>query len=52
MRRLFYILLFSCTSFQMFAQTINELREELNQIIKTKKATVGISIKGIEIRIH
>ncbi|WP_430408229.1 class A beta-lactamase, subclass A2 [Flavobacterium olei] len=48
MRRLFYILLFSCTSFQMFAQTINELREELNQIIKTKKATVGISIKGIE----
>lgn len=48
MRKLFYILLFSCTSFQMFAQTINELREELNQIIKTKKATVGISIKGIE----
>lgn len=48
MRKLFYILLFSCTSLQMFAQTINELREELNQIIKTKKATVGISIKGIE----
>lgn len=35
-------------SFQTFAQTINELRQELNEIIKAKKATVGISIKGIE----
>lgn len=41
-------MLFSVASFQTFAQTINELRQELNQIIKTKNATVGISIKGIE----
>lgn len=41
-------MLFSLASFQTFAQTINELRQELNQIIKTKNATVGISIKGIE----
>lgn len=30
------------------SQTINDLRKELNQIISTKNATVGISIKGIE----
>ncbi|MDP5198289.1 class A beta-lactamase, subclass A2 [Flavobacterium sp. DG2-3] len=48
MRKLFYATLFSLVSFQTFAQTINELRQELNQIIKTKNATVGISIKGIE----
>ncbi|MFD1601997.1 class A beta-lactamase, subclass A2 [Flavobacterium artemisiae] len=48
MRKLFYVMLFSLASFQTFAQTINELRQELNQIIKTKNATVGISIKGIE----
>lgn len=30
------------------SQSINELRKELNQIISTKNATVGISIKGIE----
>jgi beta-lactamase class A len=48
MRKLFYVMLFSVASFQTFAQTINELRQELNQIIKTKNATVGISIKGIE----
>lgn len=48
MRKLFYAMLFSLASFQTFAQTINDLRQELNQIIKTKNATVGISIKGIE----
>lgn len=48
MRKLFFATLFSLASFQTFAQTINELRQELNQIIKSKNATVGISIKGIE----
>lgn len=48
MRKLFYVMLFSLASFQTFAQTINGLRQELNQIIKNKNATVGISIKGIE----
>jgi len=42
---LLYLLLFSVHA---FAQNINELRKELNQIIATKNATVGISIKGIE----
>jgi len=32
----------------MFAQTTNELRQQLNQIIASKNATVGISIKSIE----
>jgi beta-lactamase class A len=30
------------------SQSINDLRKELKQIISTKNATVGISIKGIE----
>lgn len=42
---LLYLLLFSL---QTFAQNINELRKELNQIIDKKNATVGISVKGIE----
>ena len=44
----FSVMLFSFLSFQTFAQTTNELREQLNQIIATKHATVGISIKSIE----
>lgn len=44
----FSLILFSFLSFQMFAQTTNELRQQLNQIISSKNATVGISIKGIE----
>jgi beta-lactamase class A len=42
------VILFSFLSFQMFAQRTNELRQQLNQIIASKNATVGISIKGIE----
>lgn len=42
------VILFSFLSFQMFAQTTNELRQQLNQIIASKNATVGISIKSIE----
>lgn len=35
-------------SLQLSAQNIDTLRKELNQIIATKKATVGVSIKAIE----
>jgi len=48
MIKLFYISIFSLICFQTFAQTKEELRQTINQIIATKKATVGISIKGIE----
>ncbi|WP_448138504.1 class A beta-lactamase, subclass A2 [Sphingobacterium siyangense] len=44
-------LLFFCIfmfSVHSFAQQSNNLRKELHQIISTKNATVGISMKGIE----
>lgn len=41
-------ILISFLSFQAFAQTGNELRQQLNQIIAGKNATVGISIISIE----
>jgi beta-lactamase class A len=44
----FYIILVSIFSLQTFAQTTNELRQQLHNIIATKNATVGISIKSIE----
>ncbi|MFB9077934.1 class A beta-lactamase, subclass A2 [Flavobacterium procerum] len=42
------ILLISFLTFQAFSQTTSDLRKELNQIIGTKNATIGISIKSIE----
>lgn len=42
------VIIISFLSFQAFAQTTNDLRQQLNQIIATKNATVGISIKSIE----
>ncbi|CAA9194458.1 Extended-spectrum beta-lactamase PER-1 [Flavobacterium bizetiae] len=48
MTKLFNIILFSVLSFSAFGQSKNELRQELNKIISSKNATVGISIKGIE----
>lgn len=48
MTKLFYIIIFSVFSFNAFAQTTTQLREQLNQIIASKNATVGISIKSIE----
>lgn len=48
MTKSFYIILISIFSFQAFAQTTNELRQQLHQIIASKNATVGISIKSIE----
>ncbi|ROI13300.1 class A beta-lactamase, subclass A2 [Epilithonimonas hominis] len=46
MKKLILILGLSFLSVQAFAQNMEELRKELNQIISTKNATVGISIKG------
>jgi beta-lactamase class A len=48
MTKLLSIFIFSFIYFQSFAQTKDELRETINQIIATKNATVAISIKGIE----
>ena len=42
------VILISFLSFQAFSQTTNDLRQQLNQIIASKNATVGISIKSIE----
>jgi beta-lactamase class A len=42
------VILISFLSFQAFSQTTSDLRQQLNQIIATKNATVGISIKSIE----
>ncbi|MGE8342448.1 MAG: class A beta-lactamase, subclass A2 [Flavobacterium sp.] len=44
----FIIALFSFVSFQVFSQGTNELRNKLQQIISSKNATVGVSIKNIE----
>jgi beta-lactamase class A len=48
MKKIICLLSFSLFSVQTFAQNNDELRKELNQIISTKKATIGVSIKGIE----
>jgi beta-lactamase class A len=48
MKKIICLLSFSLFSVQTFAQDNDELRKELNQIISTKKATIGVSIKGIE----
>lgn len=48
MKKLILIFSLSIFSVQTFAQNLDELRKELNQIISTKNATVGISLKGIE----
>lgn len=48
MKKIIFLLCLSLFSVQLFAQNRNELRKELNQIISTKNATIGVSIKGIE----
>lgn len=50
MKKLILILSLSLFSVQIFSQNMDELRKELNEIITTKNATVGVSIKGIENR--
>ena len=48
MKKIIFLLFISFFSVQIFAQNMNELREELNKIISTKNATIGVSVKGIE----
>ncbi len=48
MKKSILILCLALFSAQAFAQHLLELRKELNGIISTKNATVGVSIKGIE----
>jgi beta-lactamase class A len=48
MKKIIFLLCLCLFSVQFFAQNANELRKELNQIISTKNATIGVSIKGIE----
>jgi beta-lactamase class A len=43
-----FIILISFLSFQTFAQTTNDLRKQLKEIIGAKNATVGVAIKNIE----
>ena len=44
----FSLILVSFLSFQAFSQSTNELRNQLQEIISRKSATVGVSMKGIE----
>lgn len=48
MKKLVFVCLTFVFSAQALAQNIEDLRKELNQVISTKNATVGISIKSIE----
>lgn len=48
MKKTIFLFSISLFSFQLFAQNMNELSKEINQIISTKNATIGVSIKGIE----
>lgn len=48
MKKIIFLFCLSVFSVQAFAQNMDELRKELNEIIATKNATVGISLKGIE----
>ena len=48
MKKIIFLLCLCLFSVQFFAQNTNELRKELNQIISTKNATIGVSIKEIE----
>lgn len=48
MKKILLLLFAYLMSFQVFAQTTDRLRKEINQIIAAKNATIGVSIKGIE----
>jgi beta-lactamase class A len=48
MKKILILLGFYLSSVQVFAQDLTELRKEIGQIIATKNATVGVSIKAIE----
>lgn len=48
MKNTFLIILVLFFNFQLKSQSLENLRNDLQKIISTKNATVGISIKGIE----
>ena len=48
MKKIFLIILTIFFSFQVKSQSLENLRKDLQKIIFTKNATIGISIKGIE----
>ncbi|EOG6905668.1 class A beta-lactamase, subclass A2 [Flavobacterium psychrophilum] len=48
MKKIIFLLFICLFSVKLSAQNTNELREELNKIISTKNATIGVSIKSIE----
>ncbi|MCT2561891.1 class A beta-lactamase, subclass A2 [Chryseobacterium herbae] len=48
MKKIVFLCLTFIFSAQSFGQSMDDLRKELTQIISTKNATVGISIKNIE----
>jgi beta-lactamase class A len=48
MKKLILILIVYQFSFQAFAQNAIELQQEIEQMISTKNATVGVSIKSME----
>lgn len=50
MKKLFSILILMMSYIDLNAQSIQDLRNDLNRIISAKNATVGISVKGIEDR--
>lgn len=48
MKKIIILFVLLLISFQMFAQNTADLKQKIEQIIATKKATVGVSIKSIE----
>ncbi|MGE8525670.1 class A beta-lactamase, subclass A2 [Chryseobacterium rhizosphaerae] len=48
MKKMLFLISVSVISIQIHAQSIERLRKEIKQIIASKNATVGISIKNIE----
>lgn len=49
MSKIFSILLF--VSFQISVQTLDSLKQKIEQMIPTKKADVGVSITGVEYKV-
>lgn len=48
MKKIIILTCISLCSIQLFAQDMQVLRKQINQIIATKNATIGVSIKHIE----
>lgn len=48
MKKIIFLIALPLFSFQIFAQNSSELKQKIEQIISTKNATVGVSVKSIE----